>query len=221
MSWYGLWGLSSCLGSGLEHIKNVVRPLFEQYSWENALADTRWSQGGDSKLTDYHHHRGHARCPRSDALAQPASPNFMHKEPTQSPQRKHRTRSTQPLTLNNLDQYGYLHSQPQAFSVLLALPSESLTHVTSFLDPHSLLALAQVNKHLHEHVKDENTWHRAFVFQFLGVGAEGDTNGTESLMVRRMESTWRKEYIIRWNLRRYVPNYSGLLCERGPYTHAL
>ena len=96
--------------------------------------------------------------------------------------------------------------------LLLDLPSESLTHVTSFLDPHSLLALGQTNRKLHEHIEDENTWRRAYVYQFLGIPPEGDIYGSSSpdgtpgraLMLRREESSWRREFVHRWNLRRCV-----------------
>lgn len=128
----------------------------------------------------------------------------MHKEPSKNPQKHHPDHTAQHSTPYPHDQHGLAYPQLQTFSVLLALPSESLTHVTSFLDPHSLLALSRTNKQLYEHIKDDNTWHRAFVFQFLGIVPESNVNGIESLMLRRTESTWRKEYVFRWNLRRFV-----------------
>jgi hypothetical protein len=95
------------------------------------------------------------------------------------------------------DQHG--HS-----SILLAFPSESLTHITCFLNPPSLLALGRTNRYLNNHVNDDNTWHRAFVCQFLGIGPEGDLRNTKTLMLRRCENSWSKEFIVRYNLRRCV-----------------
>lgn len=94
------------------------------------------------------------------------------------------------------------HNQHGRFSILLAFPAESLTHVTCFLDPPSLVALAKTNKHLNAHVEDDNTWHRAFVYQFLGIAPEGDLYNAKTLLLRRSESSWRKEFVIRHNLRR-------------------
>ena len=94
---------------------------------------------------------------------------------------------------------------------LLELPAESLTHVTSFLDPSSLLSLSGANKRLHEHIEDDNTWRRAYVYQFLGVPPEGDIYEScspdglpgKAFMLRREESSWKREFVRRWNLRRY------------------
>lgn len=87
---------------------------------------------------------------------------------------------------------------------LLDIPSESLTHITSSLNPPSLLALSKVNSILYHHVKDDNTWHRAFVYQFLGIGPEHDLNDDKSLLLRPAERSWRTEFISRYNLRRCV-----------------
>ena len=110
-------------------------------------------------------------------------------------------------------QHGYAkRSDAGSDFPLLELPTESLTHVTSFLDPSSLFALAGVNKRLHEHIEDENTWRRAFVYQFLGIPPEGDIyessspNGVpgKALMLRREETSWKREFVHRWNLKRYA-----------------
>jgi hypothetical protein len=97
-------------------------------------------------------------------------------------------------------------------SILLAFPSESLTHITCFLNPPSLLALERTNKYLYDHVTDDNTWHRAFVCQFLGIAPEGDLRKAKTLMLRRRENSWRKEYIVRYNLRRCVAYFTYLCC---------
>ncbi len=111
--------------------------------------------------------------------------------------------SLQPAKSNqNLNQY---NGSQDSGRILLDVPSETLTGITSYLDPPSLLALSRVNTHLYEHVKNDNTWHRAFVCQFLQIGPESDINDSvKSLMLRRSESSWRNEVIARYNLRRCV-----------------
>jgi hypothetical protein len=90
--------------------------------------------------------------------------------------------------------------------ILLAFPSESLTHITSFLDPPSLLALSRVSRELYEHIKNDTVWYRAFLCQFLDIGPESDLHDdnvkSKSLVMRRHETTWRNEFITRFNLRR-------------------
>jgi hypothetical protein len=99
-------------------------------------------------------------------------------------------------------QHGTPSLAHQPFSLLLALPAESLTHITSFLDPVSLLLLAQASRRLAAHLRDDATWRRAFLCQFLGIRPEDDLQGAKSLLLRRSEPTWRKEFIARWKLRR-------------------
>ncbi|KAF5375448.1 hypothetical protein D9615_007952 [Tricholomella constricta] len=87
--------------------------------------------------------------------------------------------------------------------ILLGVPSETLTGITSYLDPPSLLSLARVHGRLNSHVKNDSTWHRAFVCQFLNIGPESEIHDdVKSLMLRRSESTWRNEFIVRYRLRR-------------------
>ena len=95
-----------------------------------------------------------------------------------------------------------LHAFDGHPSPLLALPPESLTQITSFLDPISLITLARTHSLLHRHVKDDNTWHQAFACQFLAQGPESDdaSNSPAFLLLRRSEETWKKEFIHRWNL---------------------
>ncbi|KAH9921650.1 uncharacterized protein B0H18DRAFT_1020662 [Fomitopsis serialis] len=122
-------------------------------------------------------------------------------------------------------QHGKAHSLSYGESILLRFPSESLTHITSFLDPDTLLALSGTNRQLHAHVKDDNTWRRAYVYQFLGISPESDLrdNGDQkNLMLRREESTWRREFVLRYNLKRrwersrnqpvtHVPHHSNVV----------
>lgn len=84
----------------------------------------------------------------------------------------------------------------------LDIPSENLTHITAYLDPHSLLSLSRVNTQLYAHVKEEHTWRTAFALNFLGIGPEGDLSDFKGRLLRRSEPSWRREYIVRYNLRR-------------------
>ncbi|KAG6908806.1 hypothetical protein DXG01_003253 [Tephrocybe rancida] len=87
--------------------------------------------------------------------------------------------------------------------ILLEIPPETLTGITSYLDPPSLFSLARVHSRLASHVKNDNIWHRAFVCQFLGISPESEINDdAKSLMLRRSETTWRNEYIVRYRLKR-------------------
>ena len=100
-------------------------------------------------------------------------------------------------------QHGDLHrnrnhsSLPERGAPLLDVPGESLTHITSYLDVPALLNLSRVNKSLHGHVKNDSTWYRALLCQFLGVSPESDFQGIQRLLLRRVESTWKKELAYR------------------------
>lgn len=86
--------------------------------------------------------------------------------------------------------------------ILILVPSETLTAITSYLDPPSLLALAVVNIYLNGHVKDDNTWRRAFFYQFLGIGPENDLDDNKALLLKRTEGSWRNEFTVRYKLKR-------------------
>jgi len=94
-------------------------------------------------------------------------------------------------------QHGQQHS-----SLLYLLPAESLTHITSFLDPVSLRSLAQTSRKLYEHVGDDNTWRRAFFCQFLGVSPENALKGVKVLTYRLTQRTWKQEFVHRHTMRR-------------------
>lgn len=137
---------------------------------------------------------------------------------------KKENRRKQPRPHPNARQHGNLHGLAHIASgtadVLLSIPSESLTHVTSFLDPPDLLSLARTCKSLHAHVADDNTWRRAYVYQYFGVTPESDLRDDETLMLRREESSWKREFVLRYNLTRYVIAFStigGVICYVGAH----
>ncbi|KAJ6625814.1 hypothetical protein B0H10DRAFT_2000803 [Mycena sp. CBHHK59/15] len=112
-----------------------------------------------------------------------------------------KTQVTQNQNLSNKSAHSTTNSQHGL--LLLHIPPESLIHITSNLDPRSLLALAQVNTSLSRHVKDDHTWHRAFVYQLLRIGPETDLHNTRCLLLRRAHSgSWRQEFILHFSVTR-------------------
>ena len=94
--------------------------------------------------------------------------------------------------------------QQQPVSILLDIPVESLTHVTSYLAPPALFALSRTCTRLYEHVKDDITWYRAFLTQVMGVRPEGHLDDGKAILLKRLEHTWREEFLMRYRLRRYA-----------------
>ncbi|KAL0952795.1 hypothetical protein HGRIS_007020 [Hohenbuehelia grisea] len=101
-------------------------------------------------------------------------------------------------------QDGFASDSESGFSrLLLGIPEESLLDITTNLDPKSLLALGRVSRLLYEHVKDDNTWHRAFARQYLGIEPEHNLNNErKQLMMRQSSVSWRDAFIARFKLKR-------------------
>jgi len=89
-------------------------------------------------------------------------------------------------------------------SLLHALPFETLTNVTAWLDPPSLLVLGLVDKYLKRYVDNDNVWQAAFLVHFLDVAPEEGTTNARMLLLRRVETSWKREYISRYKLLQYV-----------------
>lgn len=124
---------------------------------------------------------------------------MLNKQTQSTPKEYHSLKSTK-FNQNRTHHYGSPDSR-----ILLEVPSETLTGITSYLDPPSLLSLARVHARLNEHVKNDNTWHRAFVCQFLGIGPESEIHdNVRSFMLKCSESTWKGEFMLRYKLRRSV-----------------
>ena len=125
--------------------------------------------------------------------------NKPSKAPRNTSDQNNHTKST---TLQTA-QHGNLHrsrnssSLPGRGTFLLDVPGESLTHITSYLDVPALLNLSRVNKSLHKHVDSDSTWYRALLCQSLGVSPENDLQGVQGIVLRRTESTWKKELVYR------------------------
>ena len=90
----------------------------------------------------------------------------------------------------------------KSFNDGLGIPIENLTHITSYLDPPALMALSRVNSTFYRHAQDDHTWHMAFVRNFLGLDPHSDLTDTNAgnIMFQRSESSWKREYIVRFNL---------------------
>ncbi|KAL1742053.1 hypothetical protein HDZ31DRAFT_44082 [Schizophyllum fasciatum] len=126
----------------------------------------------------------------------------MRQSPKQNPRQeiaKHFSAATE----TDPSQHGHRQARPnpRSVSLLCALPAESRTHVTSYLDPRSLLALGQTCRLLHAHVAGERTWQRAFLCQFLGVAPEDELGDDSALLLRRQQPSWRLEFAFRHRMR--------------------
>lgn len=102
------------------------------------------------------------------------------------------------------------HAENDSQGRLLNIPTESLAHITSYLDAKSLFSLGLTNKTLHEHVADDNTWRAAFLLQFLGKRPESTASEGSAPLLRRTEVTWKREFVFRQNL---------LRCVLGPHKY--
>ncbi|KAF9040097.1 hypothetical protein BJ165DRAFT_356810 [Panaeolus papilionaceus] len=119
--------------------------------------------------------------------------------PTELPQTDAQSPTPPKVTNKNKSQHGISDNRRP---ILLDVPPETLTEVTTYLEPPELCALAVVNRYLNHHVKDDNTWRRAFVYQFLGIKPENDLDRKSTLLLRRSERTWRTEFTVHYKLRR-------------------
>lgn len=128
----------------------------------------------------------------------------------------------QPVRHESVD--GTEHAQHRR-SILLDVPPETLTSITSYLTPPALLSLGCVSSYFAHHVKEDNTWRRAYVCHFLGISPESDvelenpnkwahgsltSHGTsarswKTLLLRREEGrSWRDEFAWRYVMFGYV-----------------
>ena len=131
---------------------------------------------------------------------------------------RHRPTRSSPTKSRQHGNAHHPHAASGPTDALLIIPSESLTHVTSFLAPPDLLALARTCHQLNAHVADDNTWLRAYVYRYLGIAPENDLHSDaadKTIMLRREESSWRKEFIQRYKLRRYVMRFLDFLSAKG------
>ncbi|KAJ3506819.1 hypothetical protein NLJ89_g6654 [Agrocybe chaxingu] len=146
-------------------------------------------------------YRPQDRITMSEVVAHPcvSSPSFMLNRPIDNPQTDAQTQNLTKVTQKSKHQHGIHHIR---HPILLDVPVETLTGITSHLDPPTLFALAAVNKYLAHHITNDNTWRRAFVLQFLGIGPESELDGEKTLLLRRNERSWRNEFIARHRLRR-------------------
>ena len=123
--------------------------------------------------------------------------SFMLNRPSEIPQTDAQFQSLSKVTPKSKSQHGI---NKNGYPILLDIPVETLTGITSYLDPPSLFALAKVNRHLNQHIRNDNTWRRAFALQFLGIGPEGNLDDEKILLLRPNERSWRQELIAHYTL---------------------
>ena len=123
------------------------------------------------------------------------SPYFMLKGPKSYSRKQNKNLNSAYHVFTSTAQHG--DSSP-----LHSLPSETLTHITSFLDPPSLRSLSLSCRKFQEHVNEDNTWHRAFFYQFFGLSPVDTLDGFRPLTFRSTAKTWRLEFIRRNVIRR-------------------
>src|SRR5579863_9308348 len=151
---------------------------------------TQFADAATRRVSDKNDHFApvHVEPLRATSLSSKPA-HFMRKGPKGSFQK-----DISRITNSTLRQSRTSTQHGQQTPLLLCLPSESLTNITSFLDPVSLCSLARTSRKLYEHVNDDNTWRRAFICQFLGILPEEDLNEVRALTFRSTQRTWRHEF---------------------------
>jgi hypothetical protein len=91
------------------------------------------------------------------------------------------------------------------------LPYETLCHVASYLDPPSLAKLSAVNRYWHEFISDDVVWKLALFANILDISPEREHESPKAFLLRRLEPTWKAEYITRYNVLMYVTPFSELI----------
>jgi hypothetical protein len=118
----------------------------------------------------------------------------MPNHPNRSPAHKSRTQKFHKVTLEPPTQHGTSH--------ILSIPPESTAYITAYLDPLSLAALSRVNHHFHDHVKQDNTWLKAFNWHCFQITPESNVPPHQQILLRRNDASWRDEFVNRFNMTR-------------------
>lgn len=143
---------------------------------------------------------------------------MQHSPNRSSPKKsKHQT-----VAKNRQSSAQHVSNQPQSLSssallrggdgatVFQLLPYETLCHISSYLDPPSLASLAAVNRYLHEFLSDDVVWKLALFANILDIRPEREHESPKAFLLRRLESTWKAEYITRYNSLLYVDHLDNL-----------
>jgi len=83
-------------------------------------------------------------------------------------------------------------------SILERFPYETLLHVTSYLEPPALAHLAAVSSYFKGCIADDVVWKLALYSNILEIQPEREKDSPRAFLLRRIESTWRAEYIERF-----------------------
>jgi hypothetical protein len=91
------------------------------------------------------------------------------------------------------------------------MPYETLSHVTSYLDPPALANLSGVSSYFKEYLSDDVVWKLALFANLLDIRPEREKDSPRAFLLRRIESTWKAEYIERFRALTYVPFIGPLI----------
>lgn len=83
-------------------------------------------------------------------------------------------------------------------SILERFPYETLVHITSYLPPPALANLSAANSWLKDFLNDDVVWKLALFVNILGIRPEHEKESPRAFLLRRTESTWKTEYIERF-----------------------
>lgn len=92
----------------------------------------------------------------------------------------------------------------QPKSILERMPYETLSHVTSYLDPPALANLSGVSSYFKEYLADDVVWKLALFANVLDIRPEREKDSARAFLLRRIEFTWKAEYIQRFKALTYV-----------------
>lgn len=106
--------------------------------------------------------------------------------------------------LDSSDGASNFHGFNGSRSILHRTPYETLCHIIAYLDPPSLESLSQVDRYLRKCISDDVVWRSALFFSVLGIHPERERESPRRFLLRRLESTWKAEYIARYSMLRYV-----------------
>jgi len=141
------------------------------------------------------------------------SPNrFSHKKSKTSAVAKNRHFSAQHVSSHYQSiSSSALQGGTDGATVFQLLPYETLCHVASYLDPPSLAKLSAVNRYLHEFISEDVIWKLALFANILDIHPEREHESPTAFLLRRLEPTWKAEYICRYNGVLYVTPSSELI----------
>jgi hypothetical protein len=144
-----------------------------------------------------------------------SSPNRLSQNKSKKPKAFHKQTqsSAQHESANSSSHYSHRHQLTDADanagagrrkSVLERMPYETLNHVTAYLDPPALANLSGVSSYFKHYLADDVVWKLALFANVLDIRPEREKDSARAFLLRRIESTWKAEYIQRFRALTYV-----------------